>query len=218
MSSGSSLPRRAALAAIASGGVSPRSSHASAHPWSRGAGLPSKLRLIDGEDRRVRASAWGTGFSILRVGGLWCTPCVAERRGLRLGGSRRAGAADRRRGAGRHGGPSVRTGTGQCATARAPSRWASPPRSGRASRAAAASGAAQARARDGVASESLSRHSCARRRESCPTRRRTGALMSRLPCPVPAVRSSGERCCRRPRAWLRAARRSRAEAESGPLL
>ena len=74
-----SLYRRTALAAVASLGVAPFPALATTNPWSRGATFPADLRLIDGEGRRFAASAWARGFAIIRVGGLWCPPCVAER-------------------------------------------------------------------------------------------------------------------------------------------
>jgi len=79
MSPAPSLSRRAALAAVAALGIAPLQAAASADPWSRGAVFPPDLRLIDGEGRRFAAAIWARGVVVLRVGGLWCPPCVAER-------------------------------------------------------------------------------------------------------------------------------------------
>jgi hypothetical protein len=74
--------------------------------------------------------------------------------------------------------------------------------------------------RDAVAIEPLSgHHSYEGRRESMsdPSPGWRAHVEAALLCAGgPLVR--GGRCCRRPRAWLRGARRSRAEAESGALL
>jgi len=52
---------------------------AAASVWSTGWRLPADLRFIDGNGRTIGMDVLGQGIAIIRVGGLWCPPCVSER-------------------------------------------------------------------------------------------------------------------------------------------
>lgn len=52
---------------------------AAASVWSVGWRLPADLRFIDGNGRTIGMDVLGRGIVIIRVGGLWCPPCVSER-------------------------------------------------------------------------------------------------------------------------------------------
>jgi thiol-disulfide isomerase/thioredoxin len=56
----------------------PRAAAASS-AWSVGWRLPVDLRFIDGNGRSIGMDILGRGLAIIRVGGLWCPPCMAER-------------------------------------------------------------------------------------------------------------------------------------------
>jgi thiol-disulfide isomerase/thioredoxin len=52
---------------------------AAASTWSVGWRLPADLRFIDGNGGPVGMDVLGRGVAIVRIGGLWCPPCRAER-------------------------------------------------------------------------------------------------------------------------------------------
>lgn len=66
-----------AVAALAAPAL-PRPAAAAA-AWSVGWRLPADLRFLDGNGRPVGMDVLGRGIAIVRVGGLWCPPCMVER-------------------------------------------------------------------------------------------------------------------------------------------